>query len=210
MFATEPYLGYINKPGLVIDNPVYEGLGHADPKQSRNLLRQYQPRFLLLPDVRFNFRLTIIRADDYLAVLDSPAVTGVLQGNTLDEVLECALEFYRLGVRRLAVPKDLTERTGVPRSGLVSKILDLRDVKFHLLGAIYPYSDEKFIAAHLPSVLSVDSSEPCNAALARAFYPTTLTARPKDWWFRSGDVLREQQRLRANVQWLRDKLGDLR
>lgn len=207
---------YRGHKGLVVDCPIYEGKQPLTPQQLAEVSLFLEPRFLIIPDVRFSSHATLARAEEYLKILPKhQRNTGVLQGASTRGVRECCIALLDMGLVSVAVPKDLQPTLGLSRSALLSHLVQEGvlppSVQIHLLGANWPYSDERTAGAELPMVLSVDTAEPANAALAGLRLDTCAPpARPEDWFGRANDLLtaRGQRLLIGNIEVLRQRIGD--
>ena len=165
---------------LVIDCPVYEGGGFLDVPEMRRVEEYMKPDFLIVPDVRGDMEATLDRFSRYAHRLGD-AATGVLQGKTWMELEYCFKAYLEAGVRRIAIPKDVS-KIDVFRSDLCLQIAAIEpEVKIHLLGADWPYVDEALAGKH-KQVISFDSAEPFNAAYANIdLAASPPPSRPRDW-----------------------------
>lgn len=197
---------YRGKDNLVVDCPIYEGLEPLEPAKLLDLGLDIRPEFLIIPDARHSLIDTLKLFDKYRSLLVLPGATGVLQGRSLEEIASCVVAMASEGLKRFALPKDLTMLTGVKRSLITEHLFEARlipaDSKLHWLGGNWPYNDH--INAD-PRVLSFDTAEPFNAALRlQALDESPPPDRPANWWT-SGNTSRRQL-LRRNIQWIRSKV----
>lgn len=196
---------------LIIDHPIYENSTiRVDPLDMKILGKMFKPDFMIIPDVRGDCHGTLGLAQKYLAQIDAPYATGVVQGSTLEECQACAKEFYASGIRRFALPKDLRWRTEFQRSDILARLGDIIfSSPVHLLGADWPYRDESFIAERYPQVWSVDTAEPGNAAMeGHRLAPRAPKARRADWREQAQLLIENQATFHSNIGWLRNKIND--
>lgn len=191
------------KIDVVLDAPIVEKGKVPDPTDMAQLARWLNPTFMFIPDVQFDYRATLSRFNHYAARIDHQSATGVIQGKYLSEQMVCANEMYAAGIRRLALPRPGPKNGGTSRYHLISALNPtLPDVKWHLLGARWPYQDERACST-IPNVISIDTAEPVNAALR---YGRILTERsiPEDVkrpeQFLSIKHVRHVEALRVNIQ----------
>ncbi len=165
---------------LVIDNPIYEGGEVMSLWDLQRVEEIMKPDFLIIPDVRQDKQATINRFLEYFQILGGSA-TGVLQGTTWDELIEC-FDVMRVATNKFALPKDIVKIEGATRHRLVSAMVFIEPgCEIHLLGGDWPYVDEGQ-CAKLSQVKSMDSAEPFNAAMHGWDLAKTMPPkRPGGW-----------------------------
>lgn len=192
-----------DKKYVVLDCPVYEGGPILTAEALKSLVRMMPGiEFLIVPDVIDDKAATLERFYEYVSVIDHPSCTGVPQGRTPEEALDCAVDMIAAGVNRLAVPNKRAWSRGASRSQFINATnigvavanhmapdYDSGLLKWHLLGAEFPYTDE-MQAAVLPGVVSLDTAEPINAAYkGYVFDSHSPQARKRPDYFFTGVAL---------------------
>jgi hypothetical protein len=210
-FWDEDYMQFfLDKPYVVLDCPVMEHGELLEPWQLKRVIRKLDPTVTIVPDTPFNKFLTLQQFRVYAEMLDHSSLAGVLQGTSVSELVECAVEMLDYGVAYLAIPR-LSERNAgrsfARRSNIIQALAQATDtskIKYHLLGANWPYEDEMYCAAY-GLADSVDTAEPVNAAIRHQRLTRQFkTPRREGNWF---DIKHVPQRyLDVNVrrfqQWL--------
>lgn len=160
----DDYAYFMRKqPYVVLDCPIMEKGRILEPRELRLLVDLIQPTFTIVPDIIFDQRGTMNLFYQYCEVIAHPSLTGVLQGETHLQLIQCACEMYNYGVRQLAIPRISDRNGAVQRSEILPELHAVfPDVKWHMLGANYPYGDEILIR-NIAS--SCDSAEAANASI---------------------------------------------
>lgn len=212
--AQDPHYAdfYRKKPGVVMDCPIYEGTPHdMTPAKLMIVAKLVEPTFLIIPDVRHNLNATLKQAEEYFDMLEGlDACTGVLQGSDQEELRHCARAYTWMGLKRIAIPKDVVKAIKVPRTSLVDHLLVAGvldyNVSIHLLGGDWPYSAES-TAQDIPQIKSMDTAEPWNAAICnQSLYVARPPVRSPEWLTKIH--LPDPELFHINVAWLRDVLHD--
>lgn len=191
-----------DKKFVVLDCPVYEG-GPILTAQALKALVNDMPgiEFCIIPDVIDDRDATLKRFFEYVKIIDHPSCTGVPQGKTVEDALDCAIDMIGRGnINRLAIPNKRAWSHQATRRQLIHAItmgIGIADamapefaagkLKFHLLGADFPYTDEMECAT-LPGVVSLDTAEPINAAYSSHVFDSTWSParkRPADFFTRA-------------------------
>jgi hypothetical protein len=171
---------------VVLDNSAFELGESIDTDQYLDLIEEIRPDWVMLPDRLGDKEKTLelskicldkLRDEDNDINVES---LGVLQGHTLEEMVECALNFVELGVTRLAVPsaagaytllhpkldRDMARVFG--RVNLVTVLSGLfcDPVRLHLLGCSSPLEFTIYRSkSTMHFIESMDTSAPVVAAL---------------------------------------------
>jgi len=181
---------------IVMDNSVIEDgkpAPMAEIVAAADLLRT---PWVVLPDVLDNYQQTIWLTDAALQVLEPNFKTvGVLQGNSINEVLNCVVDMNKMSVDMIALPRCLTDNLNIKsRANLIPAITRLTKLPLLLLGfSDKPYDD--VIACQHPVVRGIDSAQPIwmgrsGLKVPHVCPPTPLTTerRPVDFWEQVGVV----------------------
>lgn len=207
-----------DKNFVVLDCPVYEGGDILPALELKKLVRDMPGiEFCIIPDVIDHKQETLARFYDYVSIIDSPTCTGVPQGRTVEEVVDCAMEMLAYGgIRRLAVPNKRAWSGQATRAQFITAVVngaaiadhlthhkrgfEVGHVKWHLLGAEFPYHDEMEAAA-IPGVISLDTAEPVNAAIKNRQFDShePFIRRRPDYFFDTPKHLLVPRRLNGNV-----------
>lgn len=188
---------------IVLDCPIVEHGKIIDPEQYAQVVRAIKPTMAIIPDVQFQRMPTLAMFKEYLAACPSAyreRLAGVPQGTTKMEIVWCAQEMYDAGIRRMGIIRT-RNIAGKPRRSDIIRTLAYSDVKYHLLGAEFPYIDEGWCSEnHLAD--SCDSAEPINAAIRGMNMVTSRKdlARFKrpEGFMKVGYI--DQHQLRTNIQ----------
>lgn len=163
--SDQEYLqSFKNREGVIVDNQIYENVQVPPPATYGAVMKELGGHLVILPDSRSGFLETMRMAEQYLPYCPIDRTAGVIQGSSMAELEECANRFVQdFGLSWLAIPTRVPNRP-VTRRQLFEN-LEMGDwpVRFHFLGADFPYHDEAILRQHY-NIDSVDTAEPYNAA----------------------------------------------
>lgn len=157
---------FIDLPGdryIVLDCPIVEHGRLLTPQEYANVVQYIEPTMAIVPDAQFDRLETMRMFDRYYSACSDPSMAGVPQGKNMPDMIQCARFMYDAGVRRMGIIRTRNIE-GQPKRSEIIRELGYTDVKYHLLGAEFPYIDESW-CAHLRLADSCDSAEPINAAI---------------------------------------------
>lgn len=180
---------------VILDNSLFE-LGTAFNNEKFDFwIKRLKPTYYIVPDVLHNMKETIYNAVQFKAKYSPEYATStpiaVVQGNTLDEFIECykklamdfdylafpaTLPFYQeLGMKSVhtQMPLSVTEYKAIGRyyaiNNLHSAVSALyRFRRHHLLGCNSPIEYKFYSSAH--KIISADTSNPVVLALQKMVY----------------------------------------
>lgn len=98
---------------MILDNSAYEFFIKGDVLDEHGYLtaiKELKPDIFLLPDVLMNKWETILGSQKFILKWKSQAKDcpsqpmAVLQGNSPEELIECAKEYKEMGIERIAIP----------------------------------------------------------------------------------------------------------
>ena len=201
---------FADKKYVIIDSPVFEAIDDKilDAKRVRELLLMIpQAEFTIVPDVIDSYNLTLSKFYTFCEHIDHPSLTGVPQGRTLKEALQCARIMAETGIQRLAIPNKRAWKEEATRTEFVTRLEDTigRQMLWHFLGADFPYRDERIASRNLPQVISVDTAEPINAAYYHRSLRDGIVNRPEgflDAKIRQFGVSRVYYNIKEMQEWL--------
>ena len=158
---------------VILDNSCFELGASLD----NNLLYEYylkvKPDVVVLPDVLGNYSLTSKRTTAFLKDYPEtlPHAMAVIQGSSVNQMIDCYCDFAKLGVKWIGIPfvyswvnKDPTEQTD-ERIRLLNILKNYvsHDISHHLLGT---WQAREFAEYHyFDWIKSIDTSNPIMAAL---------------------------------------------
>jgi hypothetical protein len=151
----------------ILDNGVAEGV-HTHAELLFDLAEVVGADEIVVPDVMMHADATINHADRFQSHITPQreatySFMGVCQGNSLDEILECADALHRLGyINTFGIPRCYGNAFGVAARGLVYKYLweaygDSHE--YHFLGCT-KHMNELELLKNYPEVRGIDSSLP--------------------------------------------------
>jgi hypothetical protein len=202
---------------VILDNGMYED---GEPMPGRKLMQVVnilQPDWLVMPDKMGNKDATLELSsaffDEYGTHL--PAYTnfmGVAQGQTEDEVVECARimtdKFYPR-LTGIAVPRIVCDTFGT-RISAVDRIAALdEDIEVHLLGFSRSLVDD-IASAQRDGVLGIDSAYPIwvGEPVTTADRYRDAYRRPSDFWDWDLDKI-DVDMVSSNIRQLRQIVANL-
>ena len=147
-----------HRKGTILDNGAFENGAAIPTKKYLDVYNILKPDYLVIPDVRHNYKRTLKRAKEFFQVLpkkfDKSKLMGVLQGTNFDEY-EKLLDFYKKkNISFIGIPYGTVDR--------VKFISDHPKIIFHVLGL--PYAPELLSLRLLPNIISLDTSLPSKFA----------------------------------------------
>lgn len=181
---------YQSLSGVLLDNLVFEEEPPLSPYDLRQACIYIQPEIVFIPDVINDLGKTLKLFDEYYGFLENGPwrIAGAPQGVSEDEVVSCSVEMLDSGVDVLAIPNLTARNIGIRRSQIISNIqmsIDQRKLSIHLLGADWPYIDERLMK-DWSEIRSFDTAEitscSINEKLIRSKSAQWATRRPKDFF----------------------------
>lgn len=195
-----------DRTGVILDSFVYEDALPEDPIVWAAKVKLISAHMVFIPDVRFNMSATLTMFGEHWDALEDiidpeAYLVGIPQGQNLQELTEAAeTMLLKEDVVYLAIPHHTARLCGVPRSEIVTlwqKLFEGDLEGIHLLGAFWPYTDERLMA-DWDIVKSMDTAEPANAAIfgtsLRVPSAETAVVRPANF-FQLKNLLTLQQEL---------------
>jgi len=152
-----------------MDHPVYELQPALSVEETLRVLDLVCPKVTTIPDVHENAATTWHQFEQYAPVMRQAfphiKLMGVPQGLDVDSILESAYNMADSGLCDMLAIGIKRSLPDLDRALIVRKVLErYPEMRFHLLGARWPYTNEVSMADWEP-VESMDTAEPVNAAM---------------------------------------------
>lgn len=156
---------------VILDNSIFE-LGEAfEGNKYEHYIHELKPSVYIAPDVLGKKEATIDNAADWVKKNIPYSMMAVVQGQNMDELVECYVKFVSLGIRAIAIgfnhnffikseeTRDWDQANGRIRfvRYLKEKGLWCASCYHHLLGCTLPF---EFAHGAYKDVNSVDTSSP--------------------------------------------------
>lgn len=208
-------VGRTNKsdPYIIMDNSLIE-LGYPlSAKETAIAMDAVGADVYVLPDVLGDMEATIERVQVAYKTHQVPIgadCMAVVQGKTLDEVMECASALYDIAhPKAFAIPRVITD-TVCSRQVVVDKLWMRYALPIHLLGFSHDLSDDVY-AARMRGVMGIDSAMPIWYGLQGKRLPNIppdgdnqiIGSRPKDYMWCSGVSELAVMNVQRVRKWLR-------
>ena len=154
---------------ILMDHPIYELQPALSVYDTLRVLDLVRPEITTIPDVHEQMGVTWKMFNEYAPLMrkafPGTKLMGVPQGLDVDQILYQAYAMVESGLADMLAIGIKRSIPDLDRAGIVANLHErYPDLKFHLLGARWPYTNEREMAG-LPWVESLDSAEPVNAAM---------------------------------------------
>lgn len=157
----------------ILDNSAFELGASIHHEELAILALQYRPKVLVLPDTLHNFQTTINDSREFYKTYGEEltkngiSCMGVLQGNTVSELVSCWEVYLQIGLKYIALPFDCikdsnwyTIRIQVWKKMIEDMDNSDRKIHYHFLGLQNPSELLCYTAEELKWISSIDSSSP--------------------------------------------------
>lgn len=166
-----------SRRGAYLDNGAFENGVAMPTKEYLEIYNELDIDYLVVPDVRQNYKETLKRASSFLVNLPRDIkrtqLMGVLQGTSVKEYEELLKFYIKHGIFFIGISYGTINR--------IKFIYDHPQVKFHVLGL--PYAPELLSLRLLPNIVSLDTSLPskftAKGLLIEDHDVLTIEERPK-------------------------------
>lgn len=206
---------------VLMDHPIYELQPALSIENTLMVISAVQPDMTTIPDVHEDYETTMKMFHEYAPIMrhefSHVRLMGVPQGLDVGTILKSAHIMMESGLcdtLAIGIKRSIPD---LDRAYIVHTLhVEYPDLRFHLLGARWPYTNEASMA-NWPWVESLDSAEPVNAGLngyrladlSDLKIATLATKRPN--FFNSlGRIARNPKHfeiIRENIKWMESLLN---